>query len=188
MDLKDKQGICQWFHYRQYSDAEQAAALLHEAGVLNHIDIVAIRGFPGMWWPHAHNWDWFSHWRGWAHKMNSVSPTAGSRPIWIAETGLSTWAPARKKPGRYAMQLQRLTEAAEAPSARVYWYSLMDLRPELAAIEGFHTDENEYHLGLIAHDGTRKPAWRKFCKLLNHSAITDRLPSAEATAVMEAGG
>lgn len=59
--------------------------------------------------------------------------------------------------------MHRLREAAAAPVERVYWYSLIDLDPQRAAIEGFHVDENEYHLGLVRHDGSRKPAdeWLK---------------------------
>jgi CDP-paratose 2-epimerase len=41
----------------------------------------------------------------------------------------------------------------------MYWYSLIDLDPRREAIEGFHVDENEYHLGLVTCDGTRKPAF-----------------------------
>jgi CDP-paratose 2-epimerase len=41
----------------------------------------------------------------------------------------------------------------------MYWYSLIDLDPSREAIEGYHVDENEYHMGLVAFDGTRKPAF-----------------------------
>lgn len=34
------------------------------------------------------------------------------------------------------------------------------------AIEGFHVDENEYHLGLVTHDGTRKPAYHRMKELV----------------------
>ena len=52
-----------------------------------------------------------------------------------------------------------LEAAAAAPAERMYWYTLFDLDPNREAIEGFHVDENEYHMGLINHYGEKKPAY-----------------------------
>ena len=41
-----------------------AAARL--AGHQQHIDVVAMHAFPGMWFPEHPNWDWGAHWTGWA--------------------------------------------------------------------------------------------------------------------------
>jgi CDP-paratose 2-epimerase len=59
-----------------------------------------------------------------------------------------------------------LDKAAASPAERVYWYSLIDLDPNREAIEGFHVDENEYHMGLLHHDGHRKDAFYHFRNLL----------------------
>ncbi|HZW11387.1 MAG TPA: hypothetical protein VFF69_15895 [Phycisphaerales bacterium] len=133
--------------------------LMSSHGALAFIDVVAIHGFPGMWWADAPNWDWHSHWHGWGDKVARVRPLAGPKPVWITETGLATVDLATNTPARHDLQVEMLRQAARAPVERVYWYSLIDLDPARDAIEGFHVDENEYHLGLVTWDGRPKPAF-----------------------------
>jgi len=140
--------------------------LMASYGALEHIDVVAIHGFPGMWWADAPNWDWYHTWNGWDGKIAQIRTVAGDRPIWITETGLATWDLHSGRPERHAFQVERLQDAARAPAERVYWYSLIDLDPQRSAIEGFHVDENEYHLGLVDWKGNRKPAYDVFAELL----------------------
>lgn len=140
--------------------------LMDRQGALADVDAVAIHGFPGMWWEHAPNWDWYGHWQGWRQKIDSVADVAGARPVWITETGLATWDLDGDEPGRHALQVEMLNRASTAPAERVYWYSLVDLHPEREAIEGFHVDENEYHMGLVTHDGARKPAYHRMKALV----------------------
>lgn len=128
-------------------------------GGLEHVDAVGVHGFPGMWWPGERNWDWYATWRGWADRVAAIEAVAGGRPVWVTEAGLATWCREAEAPGRHAEQVARLEEALDAPAARVYWYSAIDLDPARPAIEGFHVDEHEYHLGLETFDGVRKPAW-----------------------------
>ncbi|WP_443147802.1 hypothetical protein [Nitrospira sp.] len=52
-----------------------------------------------------------------------------------------------------------MKDAMHSPAERVYWYSLVDWDPAREAIEGFHVDEHEYHLGLVTYTGKKKPAW-----------------------------
>src|SRR5690606_39525159 len=82
-----------------------------------------------------------------------------NRPVWITETGLATWDLNNSREGRFDLQTELLEASASAPADRVYWYSLIDLDPAREAIEGFPVDENEYHLGLVRFDGTKKPAF-----------------------------
>jgi CDP-paratose 2-epimerase len=141
--------------------------LMNSYGVLDHIDVVAIHGFPGMWWPDRPNWDWYSHWLGWKNKIKYIQEHSGDRPIWVTETGFATnvdHSGLHTTP--HDTQADMLQEAAEAPADCVYWYSLIDLDPAREAIEGFHVDEHEYHLGLVTYDGQKKPAWNKVKELL----------------------
>lgn len=140
--------------------------LIESYGALEHIDIVAIHGFPEMWWPDRPNWEWYQEWYGWEAKTNYIASHT-DKPIWITETGLATWDFDQNKPGRHGLQCEMLRRAAAAPVERVYWYSAIDLAPEREAIEGFHVDENEYHLGLITNDSRRKPAYATFADLLD---------------------
>ena len=141
-------------------------ALIDGHGAMEDIDIVAIHGFPGMWWPGAPNWDWYHHWDGWDEKIASIRPQAGDRPIWITEAGLATWDMETEQEARFDLQCQMLEQAVAAPVDKLYWYSLIDLDPRREAIEGYHVDENEYHMGLVQVDGTRKPAFDRLKDLL----------------------
>jgi CDP-paratose 2-epimerase len=147
----------------------QWLSLMQDYGVLAYIDVVAIHGFPGMWFPHHPNWDWHSHWRGWQDKIDSLASIAGDKPIWITETGLATWDLALNRPDKFDLQSRMLEAAAQAPAARTYWYSLLDLDPARDAIEGFHVDENEYHMGLIDVQGRPKQAYSSLKNLLHPS-------------------
>jgi CDP-paratose 2-epimerase len=140
--------------------------LMEWYGTLQHIDIVAIHAFPGMWWPQQPNWDWHARWQGWEEKLSYIAAHAGGRPIWVTETGLATWDLASSRPAKHALQRQMLDAAAEAPTPRLYWYSLIDFDPQREAIEGLHVDENEYHMGLTTFDGEKKEAFHHLQRLL----------------------
>jgi CDP-paratose 2-epimerase len=151
--------------------------LMEQHGALDFIDVVAIHAFPGMWWSHAPNWEWHRDWRGWEDKLGYIGGHSGGRPIWVSETGLATWKAEETERDLEQEQCVRLVEAAAAPSPRIYWYNLIDLDPRREAIEGFHVDENEYHLGLVEYGGRRKPAWSVMKRLL----AEERLAPAQAS-------
>ncbi|HEV7298546.1 MAG TPA: hypothetical protein VGN72_04215 [Tepidisphaeraceae bacterium] len=148
--------------------------LIADYGVLQHIDAVGIHAFPGMWFPDNPNWDWHARWDGWAAKIAYVAEHSGGRPIWVTETGIATWDLALHREAKYELQVQALRDAAAAAAsssaARVYWYSLIDLDPTRDAIEGFHVDENEYHMGLVKDDGFRKDAFEVMKQLMRTPA------------------
>ena len=87
----------------------------------------------------------------------------------VTETGLATWDLPTRQPGRYDLQTLMLERAVTAPVERLYWYCAIDLDPHRAAIEGFHVDENEYHMGLVTYAGEKKPAYFRFQELLSGS-------------------
>jgi CDP-paratose 2-epimerase len=146
--------------------------LMKSYGVLDAVDRVAIHSFPQMWWNDHPNWDWHGHWHGWKAKLAYAGSSADGRPVWVTETGLATWDLDRQTPARHELQAECLRRAAAAPAERIYWYSLIDLDPRRSAIEGFHVDENEYHLGLKTYDGAKKPAWWTMKELLAPSCAS----------------
>jgi CDP-paratose 2-epimerase len=146
--------------------------LIESHGVLQYIDVVAIHGFPEMWFPDHPNWEWYRDWNGWHGRLNYIAPYAGGRPIWITESGLATWDLNRNVEDRLPLQESKLLALAAAPAERVYFYSLFDLDPFREAIEGFHVDENEYHMGLYRHDGSAKPAAAAARELLRRIPAT----------------
>ena len=94
--------------------------LMKQYGALDAVDIVAIHGFPHMWWPNEPNWDWHGHWQGWDQKVDYIAPYCENRPVWITETGLATWDLAEGRECRLNLQADQLEAAAQAPvGARV---------------------------------------------------------------------
>ena len=121
-------------------------SLLHDHGALQHFDAVGVHGFPFS----------FEHyWEGWQTRVARLRERLDwcGRPdceLWITETGYSTWRHDDRK------QISTFLDAIEAPADRVYWYSLVDLHPDLPTVDGFHSDEREYHFGLKTADGNDK--------------------------------
>jgi CDP-paratose 2-epimerase len=158
-------------------------ALLKKYGALEHVDVIAIHAFPGMWWDHEYCWEWEGHWKGWARKLAYIREHTEGRPVWVTETGLATWNPESAAPGRREEQCQRLEDALNAEVDRLYWYSALDLEPERPCIEATEDngrrDENEYHLGLVTHNGQEKPAYHTLKRALarNKTAPATALPS-----------
>jgi CDP-paratose 2-epimerase len=146
--------------------------LMADYGALQAVDVLAIHGFPGMWWDHHPNWEWYQHWAGWSEKIGKIASHADGRPVWITETGLASWNLVDGCEDRFDLQIEMLNRAINAPAERIYWYSLIDLDPARDAIEGFHVDENEYHLGLVRHDGTRKAAWDHLYDLIHDESVS----------------
>jgi CDP-paratose 2-epimerase len=148
--------------------------LLRSHNALRDIDVIAIHAFPDMWWNDVPNWEWYTHWHGWRQKLDSLAAVAEGRPIWVTETGLATWEITHAQPGRYQLQTLRLEKALQAPTERLYWYSAVDLAPYRAAIEGFHVDENEYHMGLVTWQGRKKPAYYRLKSALQGSVVAQQ--------------
>jgi CDP-paratose 2-epimerase len=149
-------------------------ALMRARGAFDHVDVVAVRGFPQMWWEAAPCWDEPCGWRGWDERIARVRGHGEGKPIWITETGLATWDVQGERTGRYRLQAELLRQAALVPAERVYWHGMLDLDPARDAAMGYHVDENEYHLGLLSWDGGRKPAWG----IMKHLLADERAPLA----------
>ena len=146
--------------------------LMDGQDALEELDVIAFHAFPGMWWLDHHNWDWASHWKGWPQKVELLQPFLEDREVWVTETGLATWEVHEKREARMDEQRRRLRQAAAAPVDRLYWYSLMDLdpsRPCVEMTEDGRVEENEYHMGLVSHDGSRKPAFFEMQRILSEN-------------------
>lgn len=123
--------------------------LMFQRGVMQYIDVVGIHGFPTAW-EYA--------WEGWEANVAKVQEVLdrhrSDAAIWITETGHSTW-----RHDEFA-QVKAFVSALEAPVERLYWYGVTDLHPDLGTVDGFHTDEREYHFGMKRADGTPKLLFR----------------------------
>jgi CDP-paratose 2-epimerase len=124
-------------------------ALMGERGVLEYINAVGIHGFPGIF---EYSWEgWEEHVR----RVRQVLRDFGSpAEVWITEAGYSTW---RQDDWQ---QVRSFLDAVAAPADRLYWYAAHDLRPDLPTVDGFHSDERDYHFGLKRADGSPKLLYR----------------------------
>jgi len=128
--------------------------LLAGHGVLDHVDVVAVHGFPLDW----------NHWNihDWPAKIAEVR-AACSLPVWVSEVGASSF-------GAEEVQLFGLQKTAELllPLVeRVHWYSLLDLPASWTATTRHKEAEGSayyrhYYMGLLREDGTPKSAAAHF--------------------------
>jgi beta-xylosidase len=130
--------------------------LLASRGVLDHIDVVAVHGFPLDW----------NHWQlnDWPSKIDEVKAVC-PLPIWVSEVGASSFGAEEIQ----AFGLERMTELLRSRVDRVHWYSLFDLPATWSATTRHKEAEGSsyyrhYYMGLLREDGTPKLAAERFPK------------------------
>jgi beta-xylosidase len=124
--------------------------LLGSYGVLDHVDVIALHGFPLDW----------NHWNiyQWPDRLEEIRAVT-RRDIWISEVGASSF-------GAEEVQLFGLKCMAELLLPRVeriHWYSLLDLPPTWSATTRHKESEGSsyyrhYYMGLFDHQGRPKLA------------------------------
>ncbi len=119
--------------------------LMAKRGVLTYVDAVGVHGFPSSL---------EFRWRGWEREIGDVkkclSSLGSKAEIWITQTGFSTWR------GDEESQVCAFADALNAPAERVYWRELFDKTATENASESQHSDERDYHYGLLRADNTPK--------------------------------
>ena len=123
-------------------------------GVLDHLDAVAVHGFPLDW-----NF-WQIH--EWPLRLDEIRAVT-ELPVWVSEVGVSTF-------GADEVQLwglQRTAELLIGRSPRIHWYSLYDLpRTWQATTRHREAEGSSYYrhfaMGLLRDDGTPKAALERF--------------------------
>lgn len=122
-------------------------------GVLAHIDVVGLHGFPGSY--DSDQRPWTSHIHNIRQQLESYDLAA---QLWITETGHPTW---RHDEFR---QLQAFAAILDLPVERVYWLCLNDLPSERPSAAGFHVDPRDYHFGLKTAGGREKLLYRSWAQ------------------------
>ena len=125
-------------------------------GVLDHVDAVAVHGFPLDW----------NLWQigEWPAKIDEIRAVT-DKPVWVSEVGVSTF-------GADEVQLWGLKRTAEllaGRAPRIHWYSLYDLpRTWEATTRHREAEGSSYYrhfaMGLLREDGTPKPALEEFAR------------------------
>jgi beta-xylosidase len=129
-------------------------AKLYRQGALDHVDAVAVHGFP-LDWNH-----WMIH--EWPQKLDEIRAVT-TLPLWVSEVGVSTF-------GAEEVQEFGLSKTAELLMGRVpriHWYSLYDLPRAWPATTRHREAEGSsyyrhFYMGLLREDGTPKLALQKF--------------------------
>jgi beta-xylosidase len=125
-------------------------ARMKNQGVLDHIDVVAVHGFPLDW----------NHWQihEWPSKLQEIRE-ATDLPIWVSEVGVSTFGAEEVQ----LFGLRRTMELILEAVPRVHWYSLYDLPKAWPATTRHREAEGSsyyrhFYMGLLKEDGTPKLA------------------------------
>jgi hypothetical protein len=125
---------------------------LRELGALEHIDVLAVHGFPFDWnlWPIEE----------WPDRIARLREEFG-RPVWITETGVSSFA--SEEFAAWGLRESHRILRDE----KVFWYTLLDLAPDREATTRHRQAEGSsywrhFHFGLLRHDGTPKKSVAAF--------------------------
>lgn len=125
-------------------------------GVLEHVDVVAVHGFPLDW----NLWQ-IGEWPAKIQEIRAVTDL----PVWVSEVGVSSF-------GAEEVQewgLRRTAELLVGRVPRIQWYSLYDLPRAWEATTRHREAEGSsyyrhFYMGLLREDGTPKPALEAFAK------------------------
>jgi beta-xylosidase len=129
---------------------------LGSLGVLDHVDAVAVHGFPLDWnlWPIG----------AWPAKLDEIRAVT-ALPVWVTEVGVSSFGAEEVQ----AWGLDRTAELLIGRAPRIHWYSLYDLPAAWEATTRHKEAEGSsyyrhFHMGLLREDGTPKLALERFAR------------------------
>jgi beta-xylosidase len=127
---------------------------LQAKGVIEHIDVVAVHGFPLDW----------NLWQieDWPAKIAEIQAVT-DKPVWVTEVGVSSF-------GSETVQAWGVAKTAEllvGRAPRIHWYSLYDLPRAWEATTRHKEAEGSsyyrhFHMGLLRQDGSPKPALQAY--------------------------
>jgi beta-xylosidase len=125
-----------------------------ERGVLDHVDAVAVHGFPLDW-----NLWCIDEWPAKLAEIRAVC----TLPLWVSEVGVSSFGAEEVQ----AWGLQRTAELLLGRAERIHWYSLYDLPKSWEATTRHKEAEGSsyyrhFHMGLLRENGAAKQALADF--------------------------
>ena len=129
-------------------------ARMKTAGVLDHVDAVAVHGFPldwNLWQIHE-----------WPQKLAEIQRVV-DLPVWVTEVGVSSFGAEEVQ----AWGVRRTAELLRGRAPRIHWYSLYDLPMAWGATTRHKEAEGSsyyrhFHMGLLREDGTPKAGLADF--------------------------
>jgi hypothetical protein len=129
---------------------------MERQGVLEHMDVVALHGFPLDW----NLWK-LDEWLQQIEQIRAVTDL----PIWVSEVGASTFGAEEIQ----AFGLERIAAQLVGEVPRIHWYSLYDLPKAWEATTRHKEAEGSsyyrhFYMGLLREDGTPKSAAELFSR------------------------
>jgi beta-xylosidase len=123
-------------------------------GVLDHVDALAVHGFPLDW----NDWQI----EEWPEKLAEIQAIT-DLPVWVSEVGVSSFGSEDVQ----AWGLDRTAELLGGRSPRIHWYSLYDLPRTWEATTRHKEAEGSsyyrhFHMGVLREDGSPKPALERY--------------------------
>jgi len=123
---------------------------LETDGVLEHVDVVAVHGFPLDW----------NLWQidEWPTKVAEIQAVT-DKPVWVTEVGVSSFGSEDVQ----AWGLRKTAELLIGRAPKIHWYSLYDLPRTWEATTRHKEAEGSsyyrhFHMGVLREDGSPKPA------------------------------
>jgi len=127
---------------------------MRERGALEHVDVVAVHGFPLDW----NLWSIDE----WPQKILEIQ-AATTLPVWVTEVGVSSFGAEEVQ----AWGVDRTASLLRGKAPRIHWYSLYDLPRAWPATTRHREAEGSsyyrhFYMGLLREDGTPKQALERF--------------------------
>ena len=127
---------------------------LKDAGVLDHLNAVAVHGFPLDW----NLWN-INEWPDKIAEIEAVTDL----PVWVTEVGASSFGAEEVQ----EFGFRRTAELLTGRVGRIHWYSLYDLPQTWVATTRHREAEGSsyyrhFYMGLLQEDGTPKLALKHF--------------------------
>ena len=123
-------------------------------GVLDHLDVIAVHGFPLDW----------NLWMidEWPEKLQEIEMVSGL-PVWVSEVGASSFGAEEVQ----EFGLQRTAKLLIGRTPRIHWYSLYDLPRAWPATTRHREAEGSsyyrhFYMGLLREDGRPKRVAARF--------------------------
>ena len=137
---------------------------MRDHGVLDHIEVIALHGFPLDWnlWPLNE----------WPNRIAEIEAVAPDHEIWVTEVGVGSFGAEEVQ----QFGLKRTAELLLGRVPQVFWYSLLDLPRTWEATTRHKEAEGSsyyrhFYMGLIKEDGMPKLALDEFRKLTPNMGI-----------------
>lgn len=137
---------------------------LKRQGVLDHVDVVAVHGFPLDW----------NLWQinEWPAKIDEIQAVAPDHPIWVTEVGVGSFG--AEEVQRFG--IDRTAELLIGKTPRIFWYSLYDLPRAWEATTRHKEAEGSsyyrhFYMGLLREDGTPKLGLDNFARHTPHMGL-----------------